>query len=167
MTGAAAGNSGGVALRLATPHDMPEVQRLYADTGLDDGEPLPLAAALDILRRMESYPSFRLWVAEADGVIVGTYTLLVMDNIPHRGAPSAIVEQVAVAAAAQGAGVGTAMMKHAMQEAAAAGCYKLALTTNLKRHRAHAFYEKLGFERHGLSFLVRIDDMTESLDDGR
>lgn len=34
------------------------------------------------------------------------------------------------------------------------GCYKAALSSNLKRERAHAFYESLGFERHGYSFRI-------------
>jgi hypothetical protein len=34
------------------------------------------------------------------------------------------------------------------------GCYKLTLASNAKRKRAHAFYESLGFQRHGLSFRV-------------
>jgi len=52
--------------------------------------------------------------------------------------------------------VGRAMMAHAMRLAHEAGCYKLALSSNQKRERAHAFYESLGFQRHGLSFLIEI-----------
>jgi predicted GNAT family acetyltransferase len=36
-----------------------------------------------------------------------------------------------------------------------AGCYKMALSSNVKRAAAHAFYESLGFERHGYSFVIR------------
>jgi GNAT superfamily N-acetyltransferase len=49
------------------------------------------------------------------------------------------------------------MMNHAMALAHEAGCYKLALSSNLKRTRAHAFYDSLGFERHGVSFLVQSE----------
>ena len=37
-----------------------------------------------------------------------------------------------------------------------AGCYKLVLSSNQKRARAHAFYESLGFQRHGFSFSIEI-----------
>ena len=40
------------------------------------------------------------------------------------------------------------------QHARAWGCYKLALSSNRRRERAHAFYESLGFERHGVSFVI-------------
>ena len=46
------------------------------------------------------------------------------------------------------------MMRFALDRCRAKGCYKLALSSNAKRERAHAFYESLGFERHGYSFRV-------------
>jgi hypothetical protein len=43
-----------------------------------------------------------------------------------------------------------------MDRAAAAGCYKLALSSNERREAAHAFYDSLGFQRHGFSFVVPL-----------
>jgi ribosomal protein S18 acetylase RimI-like enzyme len=80
-----------------------------------------------------------------------------MDNIGHLGTPSAVVEDVAVAPACQGRGIGRRMMAHALDLARAKGCYKLALSSNLKREAAHGFYESLGFEKHGFSFRVLFD----------
>ncbi len=88
--------------------------------------------------------------------MVGTFALLIMDNLGHLGAPSALVEDVAVDPAAQGHGIGKAMMRHAMALAAESGCYKLALSSNLKREKAHAFYDSLDFERHGFSFRMAL-----------
>jgi GNAT superfamily N-acetyltransferase len=48
-------------------------------------------------------------------------------------------------------------MDDAMRLAREAGCYKLALSSNRRRERAHAFYERLGFGRHGVSFLVELE----------
>jgi GNAT superfamily N-acetyltransferase len=95
-----------------------------------------------------------LFVALDGDAVVGTYALLVMHNLAHRGMPSAIAEDVVVAADRQGQGVGRHMMAHAVAEARAAGCYKLALSSNRKRVQAHAFYESLGFAQHGLSFVI-------------
>jgi GNAT superfamily N-acetyltransferase len=79
-----------------------------------------------------------------------------MENIGHMGSPSAIVESVAVAPDAQGMGVGKALMAHALAIAAANNCYKLALSSNIRRTSAHAFYDRLGFQRHGVSFVVPL-----------
>ena len=53
-------------------------------------------------------------------------------------------------------GIGMAMMRWAIDYCRNQGCYKLALSSNLKRGRTHAFYESLGFERHGYSFRMDL-----------
>ncbi|HEX9395681.1 MAG TPA: GNAT family N-acetyltransferase [Burkholderiales bacterium] len=138
--------------REATRADLPAVLALYAQPDLDGDSALPLAQAEKILERMAHYPDYRLYVAEADGSVVGTYTLAILDNLCHRGQPSGVVEDVAVAPALQRGGVGRAMMQHAIGLCRKKGCYKLTLSSNLKREKAHAFYDALGFERHGYSF---------------
>lgn len=49
------------------------------------------------------------------------------------------------------------MMEHAIDIATLKGCYKAVLSSNLKRGRAHAFYEALGFERHGYSYRMNLE----------
>ncbi len=143
-------------IRPATEADLPAVLALYAQPGMDDGAMLPLDEAKALFARFARYPDYVLYVAASDGAVVGTYALLVMDNLGHMGAPSAIVEDVVVDPARQGLGVGQEMMRVAMAQAAAKGCYKLVLSSNAKRERAHAFYEKLGFRRHGVSMHVDL-----------
>lgn len=146
-----------LSLRRATAADIPSVQALYAGAGLDGGTPLSSAEAVDIFARFSRYPSYHLWVAEGPrGVVVATYALLIADNIAHSGRPFAIVEQVAVAPELRGRGIGKALMRHAMDEARGAGCYKLVLTSHVARTDAHAFYDRLGFERHGFGFVVDL-----------
>jgi ribosomal protein S18 acetylase RimI-like enzyme len=146
-------------IREATSDDLPQVLALYAQPGLNDGEVLDLAQAIDILGQFARYPSYRLFVAFEDTAlsqVIGSYALLVMHNLAHMGTPSAIVEDVVVDSAQRGRGLGRQMMCHAMAQARAAGCYKLTLSSNRKRERAHAFYESLGFERHGYSFVIQL-----------
>jgi GNAT superfamily N-acetyltransferase len=144
-------------MRQANEDDLPSVLALYAQPDIDAGDVLDIASARAILRRFAEYPDYRLFVAEQGATIVGSYALLVMHNLGHLGAPSAIVEDVVVEPAQQGKGVGKEMLRHALAQARERGCYKLALSANMKRDRAHAFYEALGFRRHGYSFLVELD----------
>lgn len=148
-------------IRPATVEDLPDTLRLYRESGVDSGDTVELAVAEGWFQRSLQYPNYHLWVAELEGKVVGTFTLLIMDNLIHQGSPSGIVEAVAVDPQLQGQGIGKQMMQRASAECRAANCYKLALSTNLKRERAHAFYESLGFEKHGYSF--RIDLQTASL----
>jgi ribosomal protein S18 acetylase RimI-like enzyme len=142
-------------MRAATEHDLPDVLRLYAQPDFDNGKTLPLEDARQLLARFARYPDYTLYVAEQAGRIVGSFALLIMDNIGHLGTPSAVVEDVVVAPQMQSGGIGRVMMEFARQQSAAKGCYKLVLSSNARRERAHAFYESLGFTRHGYSF--RLD----------
>ncbi len=123
---------------------------------MDDGQTLPLAEAERVFDRMARYPDYRMYVAIRDDRIVGAFALLIMDNLGHQGTPSGVIEDVVVDPQCQGQGIGKAMVQHALRLCGEKGCYKLALSSNLKRERAHAFYESLGFERHGYSLSVTI-----------
>lgn len=145
-----------VTMRTAVHRDLPAVLSLYAQPGMDDGRTLPLKEAEAIFDRMKSYPDYTLIVAESEGQIVGTLALLVMDNLGHLGAPSAVVEDVVVSPKQQGRGIGKIMMRYAMAQAAAKRCYKMTLSSNEKRKVAHEFYDGLGFRRHGHSFWIDL-----------
>ena len=144
-------------IREATEADLPGVLALYGQSGLDNDAVLSLAQAREVFQQFARYPSYRLFVACEPAFpdsVIATYALLVMHNLAHCGAPSAIVEDVVVHPQRQGRGIGRQLMAHAIEQARAAGCYKLALSSNAKRQAAHAFYESLGFQRHGLSFVI-------------
>ena len=142
-----------LSFREATRYDLPGILDLYARAL--DGKALPVAEAEALFERMRDYPDYRLHVAEIDGRLAGTFALLIMDNLGECGTPSGVVEDVVVEPALQRSGVGRAMMAHALAICRQKGCYKMTLSSNLRRTEAHAFYEALGFEKHGYSF--RID----------
>jgi GNAT superfamily N-acetyltransferase len=144
-------------VREASEADLGGVLALYAQPGVDDGQMLPIDEAQRIFAKFRAYPDYRLYVAVDGDEIVGTFAMAIMDNLGHLGAPSALVEDVAVSPDRHGQGIGKQMMRFALDRARATGCYKLALSANLKRDAAHAFYESLGFQRHGYSFLVNLD----------
>jgi GNAT superfamily N-acetyltransferase len=147
---------------VASKADLPEVLRLYAQPDLD-GKALSLPEAERLFDRIAQYPDYRIYVAVCGGQIVGTFALLIMDNLGHWGTPSAVIEDVAVGPTWQGRGIGKLMMRHALEICGEKGCYKAALSSNLRRERAHAFYESLGFERHGYSFRVLFDQARQNL----
>jgi GNAT superfamily N-acetyltransferase len=141
-----------LAIREASEADLPAILRAYNEAGLDHGDAFTVEEARPHFAALRRYPYYKVFVAEADDMLVGAYALIILDNLAKRGAKSAVVESVAVLPAHQGGGVGRAMMEHAREQCRAAGCYKMALSSNLNREGAHRFYDSLGFERHGYSF---------------
>jgi GNAT superfamily N-acetyltransferase len=154
--------TGSFSCREASKADLPEVLRLYAQPDMDDGKILPLPEAERVFELIARYPDYKIYVAVSGTQIVGTFAMLIMENLGHLGTPSAVIEDVAVDPAYQGHGVGKAMMGHALWLCRDKGCYKAALSSNMKREQAHAFYESLGFARHGYSFHVNIEPAPKS-----
>jgi GNAT superfamily N-acetyltransferase len=150
-------DSAPVKVRKASAADIPAVLGLYAQPDIDDGNVLTVDQGVALFERFGRYPDYTLYVAEQDGEIVGSFAILVMDNLGHLGSPSGIVEDVVVAPDRQSKGIGQAMMRFALECCREKGCYKLMLSSNAKRARAHAFYESLGYERHGYSFRVDLE----------
>jgi len=144
----------GIEIREAVDAEVAEVLRVLAESGIDGERSFTVDEAREHLARIQQNANYRLLVALVDGEILGTYSLVLVDKLGKRGSPAGVVEDVAVSPSAQRKGVGRAMMAHAIEECRKAGCYKVALSSNLKRGDAHRFYESLGFERHGYSFAV-------------
>ena len=143
-------------IRKAIWNDLEDILALYAEPDIDNGTVLDLRSAEAILEQMERYPNYTLYVAAIDNQVVGSFALLIMHNLAHMGASSAVVEDVVVNSKWRGQGVGSQMIKFAMGKAREAECYKIALSCSIDRDRAHKFYKSLGFERHGYSFKVKF-----------
>jgi len=145
-----------VSIRVATHKDLPAILQLYSQPDMNDGKILSLSEAEEILERTKAYPDYQVYVACRDSEILGSFAMLIMDNLAQMGARSGIVEGLVVASQWQGKGIGKQMIQFAMQKCREAGCYKLVLSSNKKREKAHRFYQNLGFEQHGYSFVVKM-----------
>ncbi len=138
-------------IRLATKQDLPILNRFYADM---DEKPLMSDAEMTaIWNQIEQVPNHYIYLACLEDEEIGTFSLLFMPTMMHRGFhKSAILDSVTIATEYRGKGFGKQMMQKALKISADAGCYKVTLSSNLKRDRTHKFYESLGFKQHGWSF---------------
>ena len=141
-------------IRKATAADIPFVLELHGQ--IDHEEMLTLDEAHKIFSKFQMYPNYSLYIAKIKDRIIGTFELLIMDNLAHKGAPSGIVEDVVVDINYRSIGIGKKMMEFAKEYCKQHGCYKLTLSSNLKREAAHRFYENLGFKKHEFSFLIEL-----------
>ncbi len=137
-----------ITFRDAVEADLPIVVRMLADDRFGRGRerdetPLPECYAIGF-RAMVAQGG-RLILAEQDGAIVGCLQFNVLHGVSQQGQSRAQVEGVRVDSARRGGGIGAEMMRHAMNEARAAGCGVMQLTTRSDRTQAQAFYERLGF----------------------
>lgn len=143
-------------IREAKTEDLPNIIQLYKQPDMDNGMTLSLEQAEVIFNKMSTYPNYKIFVAEVGIEIIGTFALAIMDNLAHMGATSGLIEDVIVKTNWQGKGIGKQMMNYAIERCRNYGCYKVVLSSNLKREKAHLFYEALGFSKHGYSFLLEL-----------
>jgi GNAT superfamily N-acetyltransferase len=146
-----------ILIRKAKIEDIPSILPIYSEIEFKSGETMSIKNAEEIFSIIESYPDYRIYVAVYENVIVGTFELLIMDNLGHSGKKSGIIEDVVVSGKWQRKGIGIKMMDYAIKICKNKGCYKLTLSSNLVRENAHKFYESLNFKRHGYSYLIELD----------
>jgi GNAT superfamily N-acetyltransferase len=145
-------------LRDATPADLPAIIALLADDKLGSTRETPddLEPYLAAFAELAADPNQRLIVADRAGETVGTFQLTYIPGVSQRGLKRALVESVRVAATERGSGLGTRMMTWAVEEARAAGCGMVQLTSNAERRDAHRFYERLGFVPSHVGFKLKL-----------
>ncbi len=131
-------------VRPARPDDLPALLSLYAQLG---GADVPFApgAAEAALAALLAFPGATLLVAEHDGSVSGTVTVIVVPNLTHGAQPWAQLENMVVDATVRSTGVGHALMAEALRTAREAGCYKVQLQSRNERTDAHRFYAREGF----------------------
>ncbi|PUA18144.1 GNAT family N-acetyltransferase [Glaciimonas sp. PCH181] len=153
-----------ISVRLATIDDAAALVVLLAEMDeIEEIDALPPDAvrltadgARQIMTRMADYPDFRVFLVLADDLVVGTFSLLIFSSLAHDGSQQAVLDAVVISRQCRGQGIGGVMLDHACKLADDAGCYKIALSSNLKRMDAHRFYETYGFAQHGVSFSLPL-----------
>ena len=146
--------------RTAERRDVPEIVRLIADDALANGGDSygePLAQDYwDAFDRMAAQPGNRIVLAEQDGRLIGCFQFTVVHGLSRRGAARATIESVKVASDQRGQGIGSAMMRHAIELARTEGCALVQLTTQTRRADAHRLYERLGFQATHLGMKLAL-----------
>ena len=139
--------------------DLPTVVRMLADDRfgrLRDALTDPIDPAYVAAYHRMIAQGGRLLLAELGGVVVGCLQFNVIHGIGQRGQTVAQVEGVRVDSARRGAGIGRALMDHAIAQARAAGCGTMQLTSRLDRTEVPAFYRALGFSQSHAGFKLSL-----------
>lgn len=133
-------NSSKVTIRLATAGDAEDLARLSGQLGY----PATGAEALQRLRAVNQHPEHAVFVAEANGSMAGWMHVFVRPSLTTES--SAELAALVVDERSRSHGIGQALIVEAERWAIERGCRMVTLRSNVKRLRAHAFYERLGYE---------------------
>ena len=86
-------------------------------------------------------------VAEFNGKLVSTCTLAILKNLTRNLRPYGLIENVVTHPDYRKRGLGTEVLRNAVEIAKENNCYKVMLLTSSKMEETLRFYEKAGFER--------------------
>ena len=135
-----------VTIREVADEELFALLRLYAHLHPED-EMLPLGEAAQTWKTLRQDPNQQCWGAYWNGSLAATCILIVVPNLTRGGRPYGLIENVVTHPDYRRRGLGTAVLKHALQAAWERGCYKVMLLTGSKTESTLRFYEKAGFER--------------------
>lgn len=140
---------GNLTLRLAKEKDLSLIVRLFIEDELGVtremlSDPLP-QSYVDAFQEIVEDKHQLLLVVEDKEKVIGTCHLTIMPSLSFQGSRRLNLENIHINKRYQGQGVGTWMIHQAIAIGREKGCKIIQLTTNKKRSRSHAFYEKLGF----------------------
>jgi len=86
---------------------------------------------------------------------VGRCFLYLIKNDLHVE-PYALLEDVYVDENFRGEGIGTELVKKAIELAKELNCYKIIATSRFEREKVHEWYQSLGFKRFGFEFRMDL-----------
>ncbi|MDC0063555.1 GNAT family N-acetyltransferase [Candidatus Nitrosopelagicus sp.] len=98
----------------------------------------------DILRKIIANPDHVIHVAEIDGRIVGSTTLLIEQKFIHNGGRVGHIEDVVVSKEYEGRGLGIKLVSSLLEKAKLMNCYKTILDC---KDELIPFYERIGFKQ--------------------
>ncbi|MGW0992352.1 GNAT family N-acetyltransferase [Streptomyces sp. NPDC002520] len=138
---------GDLEIRRAIEGDVPAIVAMLADDplGAQRESPNDLAPYLAAFERVDTDPNQHLVVAVRGGRVIGTLQLTLIPGLARKGATRAIIEAVRIHADERGSGLGSELIRWAIDTARSLGCPLVQLTSDKTRTDAHRFYERLGF----------------------
>ena len=121
--------------------DLDALLALYQHLNPGDAPPAPEVASAVI-----THPGLRHFGRFTAGQLVASCNLAAIPNLTRGGSRYGVIENVVTHEAHRGQGHGQAVIGHAVEQAWAAGCYKVVLTTSRQDPSVWAFYARCGFD---------------------
>lgn len=142
-----------VVVRSANASDVERLVTLLDGGALERQEdPGDLNPYLAALAEIQASGHSDILVAEQDGEVVGMCQLVMFRHFQRRGGLCAEVESMHVHTDFRSKGIGEQLLSAAIDAAQRAGCYRVQLTSNVRRVDAHRFYERQRFVPSHIGF---------------
>ena len=137
--------------RSAMPGDLPFlIGMIVEDSVVSTGDDPADAFDDDYIKALATIaadPNQEMIVVELEGDAVGCFQITYIPGLMRHGSWRGLLEVVHVRADKRNLGLGSEMMRWAIERCRERNCGLVQLTSNKKRIDAHRFYERLGFQK--------------------
>jgi GNAT superfamily N-acetyltransferase len=146
--------------RAAGRNDLAEIVQMLADDelgALREDSSLPVSRSYVMaFEAITSDPNNELIIAVQGDVIVGVMQITFIPYLTYKGSWRALFEGVRVSGSSRSKGIGSSLIKWAIDHSHRKGCVMVQLTTDKRRPDAVRFYEKMGFtaSHEGMKMLL-------------
>ncbi|MBI2552113.1 GNAT family N-acetyltransferase [Candidatus Uhrbacteria bacterium] len=101
----------------------------------------------------QSY-AIKIVVKEGARAFGRAYLFLITNDLHDQ--PYGLLEDVFIEESYRGKGIGTQLIRAAVEEAKARGCYKIVATSRDSRPKVQKLYERLGLKKYGAAFRMEL-----------
>jgi GNAT superfamily N-acetyltransferase len=133
-------------IRPVAVDDLEPLLSLYRQLNPED-PPLSAGSAAEVWTTILHREHLTVFVGVLADQLIASCTLVLVPNLTRGARPYGLIENVVTDRMHRRRGYGTAILRHALQHAWEAGCYKVMLLTGSQREETLRFYEQAGFER--------------------
>lgn len=127
-----------------------ELWEAMTDTGGFD-----IGQAIENLKKLKKEPGHHMLVARKRDVVIGFVTYTTRNTLMH-ARPSGLIDELVVAHASRGSGVGKRLMQAVIDECREIGCSEVEVSTEKSNLRARRFYKANGFKEHAVFLEINL-----------
>jgi len=150
-----------LSIRPARIDDLPALIRLLADDEIGatrDPVETPLSSAYKAAFEAITRDARNLLiVAEQDDAVIGFLQMTYIQGLSWKGAERLLIEDLRVASAQRGQGIGGRLMAWCLDQARSRGCRVAELFAHQSRKEAHRFYKSFGFQDSHLGMRLVLE----------
>lgn len=138
--------------------DLPQIEILLHDLidAIENAENINIDNALSHCRRMIDDPNSHILLAKLENDVVGFINFTTRMTILHN-APSGLIDELVVAKACRGRGIGNELIEAAINTCRDLGCCEVEVSTEMTNEKARAFYKSCGFEEDSVLLEYDLD----------
>jgi len=141
-------------IRKAKQQDASQIRTLLEQLGYPTADGL-IESKLNL---MLDHPDERLFVYEEDDLLLSVMSLHFVPQLALTG-DFAFISYFVVDENVRSKGIGKAMEEHCTQLSIQRGCEKIQVHCNIRRTKAHQFYERQGFQESKKDFFKQLKEL--------